>query len=356
VLSVAPGQVQTTAATAPKGPESDDPVGETHFIADRPMDVKAGTSAMVAMVHQETAGGVVYLYDPISERGNARFAFKAIRIDNPTDDTLEPGPMTVYGDGRFIGEGLTDAVPPRSTMVVPFAADHQIMIEQSGAESQRIAKLETVQRGVLTAEMQQRKTTHYNVKSRLDQPAKVFLRYQPEAGWTLEDPKLKKLEVGTTSLYEVDVPPKGTVDVEIAESAPMERTLELSSDSALDMMKVYLDEPDASPALKKQLETLLAAHRKAADLAAKIATLREQLGEYKSRSGELHAQIVTLRAVRTTGDLMEGLHAKLLETSNKVQKLTIGIVDAEERLMRARLDVANQLADLHLDDATLSKR
>jgi hypothetical protein len=355
LLAVAPGQA-AQVATAPKAPESDDPVGETHFIADRPMDVKAGTSAMVAMVHQETAGGVVYLYDPISERGNARFAFKAIRIDNPTDDTLEPGPMTVYGDGRFIGEGLTDAVPPRSTMVVPFAADHQIMIEQSGAESQRIAKLETVQRGVLTAEMQQRKTTHYKVKSRLDQPAKVFLRYQPEVGWTLEDPKLPKLEVGTTSLYEVDVAPKGTVDVEIAESAPMERTLELSSDSALDMMKVYLDEPDASPALKKQLETLLAAHRKAADLADKIATLREQLGEYKSRSGELHAQIVTLRAVRTTGDLMDGLHAKLLETSNKVQQLTIGIVDAEEQLMRARLDVANQLADLHLDDATLSKR
>src|SRR6185503_13608724 len=131
LLAVAPGQVQAAAPSTSKGPESDDPVGETHFIADRPMDVKAGTSAMVAMVHQETAGGVVYLYDPISERGNARFAFKAIRLDNPTNDTLEPGPMTVYGDGRFIGEGLTDAVPPRSTMVVPFAADHQIMIEQS---------------------------------------------------------------------------------------------------------------------------------------------------------------------------------------------------------------------------------
>ena len=356
LLAVAPGQVQAAAPSTSKGPESDDPVGETHFIADRPMDVKAGTSAMVAMVHQETAGGVVYLYDPISDRGNARFAFKAIRIDNPTDDTLEPGPMTVYGDGRFIGEGLTDAVPPRATAVVPFASDRQIMVEQSGADSQRIGKLETVERGVLTAEMQQRRTTHYAVKSRLDQPAKVFLRYQPQPGWTMEDPKLKKLEVGTTSLYEVDVPPKGTAEVEIVESAPMERKLELSSDSALDMMKVYLDEPNASPALKKQLEALLAAHRKAADLTDKIATMREQLGEYKSRSGELHAQIVTLKAVRTTGDLMDGLRAKLLETSNKVQKLTIDIVDTEEQLMRARLDVANQLADLHLDDATLSKR
>ena len=358
LLAIAPGQAVhlAPATNAPKGAESDEPVGETDFIAERPMDVKAGTSAMVAMVHQETAGGVVYLYDPISDRGDARFAFKAIRLDNPTNDTLEPGPMTVYGAGRFIGEGLTEAVPPRSTAVVPFAVDRQILIERSGDEHQQISRLETVQRGELTAEVQRRRTTHYTVKSRLDQPAKVFLRHRAEDGWTLEKAPPKQLEVGTSSLFEVDVPAKGTADVAIVESAPMEKTLELSSDSALDMMQVYLDEPDASPALKKQLEALLAAHRSAADLTDKIATMREQLGEYKSRSGELHAQLVTLKAVHTDGELMDGLRAKLLETSNKVQKLTIAIVDAEEQLMLARVKLGNQLADLHLDDATVTKR
>ena len=117
-------------------------------------------------------------------------------------------------------------------------------------------------------------------------------------------------------------------------------------------MKVYLDEPDATPALKSQLEALLATHRSAADLVDKIATMREQLGEYKSRSGELHAQLVTLKAVRTSGDLMDGLRSKLLETSNKVQKLTISIVDAEEQLMLTRVKFGNQLSDLHLTDAT----
>ncbi len=353
LLAVAPGQVaQAAAPAAPKGPQSDEPVGETHFIAERPMDVRAGTSAMVAMVHAETAGGVVYLYDPISDRGDARFAFKAIKLDNPTDDTLEPGPMTVYGDGRFVGEGLTEAVPPRAAVVVPFAADRQVMVTQTGSEQQRISRLETVQRGVLTAEVQRHRTTHFLVQSRLDQPAKIFLRHRLESGWTLKDAPPKQLQVGNSSLFEVDVPAKGSLDVAITESAPMERSLELSSDSALDMMKVYLDEPDATPALKSQLEALLATHRGAADLVDKIATMREQLGEYKSRSGELHAQLVTLKAVRTSGDLMDGLRAKLLETSNKVQKLTISIVDAEEQLMLMRVKYGNELADLHLTDVT----
>ena len=98
-------------------------------MADRPMTVRAGSSAMVAMVHGETTGGVVYLYDPISDRGDERFAFKAVRLDNPTDDTLEPGPVTVYGDGRFIGEGITEPVPPKASVVVPFALDKQVVVD-----------------------------------------------------------------------------------------------------------------------------------------------------------------------------------------------------------------------------------
>ena len=99
VLAIAPGaKLAEARAAGPSAPRSgsDAPVGESHFFADRPMTVAAGSSAMVAMVHEETAGGVVYYYDPISERGDQRFAFKAVRLDNPTKDTLEPGPVTVY--------------------------------------------------------------------------------------------------------------------------------------------------------------------------------------------------------------------------------------------------------------------
>jgi hypothetical protein len=53
----------------------------------------------------------------------------------PTDDTLEPGPVTVYGEGRFIGEGITEPVPPKAAVVVPFALDRQVMISKSETES-----------------------------------------------------------------------------------------------------------------------------------------------------------------------------------------------------------------------------
>ena len=64
--------VEQQAAKAKAVDFDAEPVGESHFMADRPMTVRAGTSAMVAMVHGETTGGVVYLYDPISDRGDER--------------------------------------------------------------------------------------------------------------------------------------------------------------------------------------------------------------------------------------------------------------------------------------------
>ena len=335
-----------------RGAGSETPVGESHFMADRPMDVLAGSSAMVAMVHGETEGGVVYLFDPIADRGDKRFAFKAVRLQNPTADTLEPGPVTVYGDGRFIGEGITEPVPPRASVVVPFASDRQIVVEIAGAESDKIAKLFTAQRGVITAELQHRKATTYTVTSRLDQPAKVFLRHRTPEDWTVVDAPKQALRVGDSTLYELDLRPKEIAHVTIAETTPVERSLQLSSDEALDLMKVYITEPAASPALKQQLERALATHRTGADLVDKIATMREQLGEYKERSGELHAQLVTLKAVRTGGDLMSALRGKLIETTDKVQQLTIKIVDAQEQLMLARVKFQDQLSELHLSAAS----
>ncbi|MGE5186820.1 MAG: carboxypeptidase regulatory-like domain-containing protein [Acidobacteriota bacterium] len=358
LLAVAPGTAPESSSAPPRAhtQTADTPVGESHFIAEQPMTVRAGSSAMVAMVHGETDGGVVYLYDPISERGDQKYAFKAIHLINPTHDTLEPGPVTVYGDGRFVGEGITEPVPPDAAVVVPFALDREVVVNPVTTETDRIAKLETVQRGQVTAEVQHRRDTRYTITSRLADKATVYLRHKLETGWQLVAQPGPFLRVGDSQLFEITLKPGETRLVDIAEAAPVQRSFELSSDDALDMMKVYIDEPDASPELKKQIEALLATHRGAGDIRDKIKTLRDELVELQGREGELHAQIVTLRAVRTGGELMATLRTKLAEISDRIQKTTIAIVNAQEELMLQRVKFGNQLAELHLTDATVSKR
>jgi hypothetical protein len=362
VLAVAQA-AKAQGPTAPpnagaRGETLDTPVGESRFMADRPMNVKAGSSAMVAMLHGETTGGVVYFYDPISDRGDKRFAFKAVRLDNPTGNALEPGPVTVYGDGRFIGEGITEPVPAHASVIVPFANDRQVVISRNDIETDKIAKLMTAQRGIVNVEIQHRRQSKFTVTSRLGEPTKVYLRHRLESGWALLESPSTFMKVGDSQLFEVDLEAGQTKYVTIAEATPVERSLELGSEEALGLMKVFIEEPDASPELKAQIAALLLTHRAGADLTDKIETLRDQLGEYRSRAGELHAQLVTLKLVKTGGDLMAALRGKLTETSDRIQKTTIALVEAQEQLMLTRVKFQNQLADLHLTDATaaVSKR
>ena len=49
---------------------------------------------------------------------------------------------------------------------------------------------------------------------------------------------------------------------------------------------------------------------------------------------------------------MVSLRAKLAETSDRIQKATMSLVDAQEQLMLTRVKFQNQLADLRLTDAT----
>ena len=337
------------AAAPPDTTEA--PVGESHFQSQTPMTVERGTSVMVSMVRKETDGEQVYLYDAESERGNARYAFRAVRLRNPTDSTLESGPVTVYGDGRYIGEGLTEPIPPKANVVVPFALDRQVVVDKDDATENQVSNLVTLQRGVLTAEVQHIKRTKLTFTSRLHKATKLYIRHTTQKGWlTLASPDVYQ-RIGDAHLYEITLAPGETKVVEIAEATPMTRTLDLGSPTTLDMMKVFVQSPHPSPVLKKQLETLLGIHKEVVDTGERITSLRERLVEYRERMAELQQQIVSLKSVKSAVELQRNLQDKMRDISNRVQKTTIEVVDNQEKLMLARVRFADALAELTLPDA-----
>jgi hypothetical protein len=330
------------------------PVGESHFQSDVPMTVARGTSVMVSMVRAETAGEEVYLYDAESERGNDKFAFKAVRLHNPTDSTLETGPVTVYGADRYIGEGLTEPIPPKANVVVPFALDRQIVVDKDEGTENQVARLVTLQRGILTAEVQHIKRTKLTFTSRLHVPTKLYIRHTTEKGWLLIDAPSTFERLGDAHLYEVALAAGETKTVEISQATPLTRTLDLSSPTTLDMMKVFVDSPHPSAELRKQLKDLLAIHREVIDTDEKIISLRERAGEYRVRMDELNEQILSLRKVKTATNLSRNLQEKMKEISDRVQRTTIDIVDHQEKLMLAKVRFQDALAELTLPDAAAS--
>jgi hypothetical protein len=342
----------TPAAEAEKGrPEREQggtPIGESHFESKSAMTVGRGSSAMVSIVHTDAQGDVVYLYDAESPAGSARFAFKSVRFRNPTGSTLETGPVTVYGEGRFIGEGLTESIPPRQTAVIPFALDRQVVVDRDGSSADRISQLVKLHRGVLTAEVQHVRLTRLKVTSRLHTAVTLLVRHTVRKGWQLTRAPKTAEQLGEARLFEVLLAAGQTRTLEIEEATPMVRTLDLRTPVGIDLVRVYLATPKADKAFSAAIEKVLKHHAEMSQHQESIESLRQRGDEYRQRLDELHFQILSLQAVKAKGTLMGHLQTKMKEISQKVQENTIAIVDHQEKLMVARVRFHDGLAELTL--------
>lgn len=328
------------------------PVGESHFESPTPMTVAKGTSAMVPVLQQGAKGEVVYLYDADAARGDDRFAFKSVRFHNPTDSTLETGPMTVYGQGRFIGEGLASAIPPRSVAVVPFALDRQVVIEREGGTADHIHRLLKVNRGVVTAEVQHLRTTRLKVTSRLHKDTRVFIRHNLRRGWKLVDHPKKHERIGHSWLFEVLLPAGKAIEVKITEATPLRRTVDLRSDVGLTLVRLWLKSPVKQDGIAARIRGVLTMRAEIDRHLQTITGLKERAREYRERMDELHLQIVSLQEVKAGNNLLGHLKKKMKQISEHVQRNTITTVNVQEQLMLARVRFQDAVAELTLADVT----
>lgn len=344
-------RIVQAAAPATQQADSGEPVGESHFQSPVPVTVERGTSAMIAVLDDGAEGDIVYLYDAESERGNARFAFRSVRFVNPTSFTLETGPMTVYGEGRFIGEGLTEPIPPRATAVVPFALDRQVIIEKDNDTRDTIDKLVTLQRGVLRTEVRHERVTKLKLTSILREDTRVFLRHSVRKGWQLVKSPDVHERMGEAHLFEVALKAGETKTVEIVEATPLVRTLDLRAPESIELVRVYLQGKDTDQRFAEPMKKLLQIHAEMADVAQLIDLERSRMEEYRVRMTELQEQILTLKGVPNSGQLMGHLQSKLREMSDGVQKGTIAVINLEQKLMLARIRFQDGVSELRLQPA-----
>jgi outer membrane protein OmpA-like peptidoglycan-associated protein len=329
-----------------------DPIGTSHFESTASMTVPRGTSAMVSILQADAEGEVVYLFDAESPRGNSSFPFKAVRIRNPTDSALETGPVTVFGEGRFIGEGMSEPIPARSVAFVPFALDRQIVVERKSTDQDSISRILAVQRGVFSTEVQHTKRTVFTLINRLPEKVSVYVRHTVPAGYKLTKSPPVAEKLNDAHLFRVEIEPNGKSELAIEESTPVFRSADVRSSEGMGMVKLYLSSAVVAGPLKEKVAELLRLQQEIGTLDQQIGSMRDQMAEFKMRMDELHAQLVTLRAVKNPqGNLMQHLEKKLQEVNERLSKATLDLVGLQEKLMVARIRFQDGVAELSLEKA-----
>ncbi|HET7545023.1 MAG TPA: hypothetical protein VFK05_34390 [Polyangiaceae bacterium] len=346
--SEAPKPVQGRSATDTSG---DAPLGSAYFLAPSPLTIEKGHSAMVSLLTAAAQAKDVYFYDPISSRGSKKYAFRAVLLQNPTHHTLDAGPVTVYADGQFLGEGLSDAILPDSRAFVPFALDRKLIVDTEQATREQIDRLLTIERGIVRSEARSIRTTKLSLSNRDGKPAMVYVRHPITDGFKLEAPASGVERLGGAYLFAVNVPANESVNLSIEESTPMQKSLDIRSEGGISELGLFLHSATKlEPELASKLTQIVERHRAMVALDERLATIQAQSNVYRERIDEINEQLVSLRRVAQAGELSRHLAKKMEEISQRLQKTTIDAADLEAKRLTERVAMEDQLSELTLEN------
>ena len=334
---------------------NDAPLGNAYFLAQSPLTIEKGHSAMVSMLTAQAQAKEVYFYDPISTRGSKKYAFRSVLLQNPTHHTLDAGPVTVYAGGQFLGEGLSDAILPDSRAFVPFALDRKLIVDTDLGTREAIDRLLTIERGIVHSEARSIRTTKLSLVNRDGKAATVYVRHPITEGFKLEAPTSGVEKLGGAYLFAVNVPPNESVNLAIEESTPTQKSLDIRTEGGISELGLYLHSASKlEPELASKLSHIVERHRAMAELDERLVTIQAQSNVYRERIEEINAQLVSLRRVAQAGELSRHLAKKMEEISQRLQKATIDAADLEAKRLTERVAMEDQLSELTLENRKAS--
>ncbi len=99
------------------------------------------------------------------------------RFTNKTGGLLERGPLAIFTEGAFLGQGMTDSLPDGATATVPFALERTLAVEQDRETREEGARLYHIEAGALTIAREQVTLTQYRLRNGADHEAKLLLKH-----------------------------------------------------------------------------------------------------------------------------------------------------------------------------------
>jgi hypothetical protein len=329
--------------------DGDQPRGVAHFLSEVPMTLEAGHSAMVTLFDAKTKAERVYLYDPVSDRGSKRFAFNAVRVVNPSDNTLDSGPITVYAKQQFLGEGLTEPIPPKSSALVPYALDRSLVVDPKTETREEVELLQTIERGIATTQTQRIRRTELDIANRGHADARLFVRHRVPTGWSLREPPKGIERMRGDVLVPVTVGAGEAKTVVLEESMPITTAIDLRSEPGLRAIAVFLKAHTVAPELKRDLEAILAAQRKVVTLGDTLVSRRAHADALRERVNELSGQLVELRKVGRAQSLSGHLAKRMRTVGDQLDEVSAQVSDLEAQRLEASIALHDLIAELKLE-------
>lgn len=151
-------------------------------------------------------------------------AFRAVLLRNGKESALESGPITLYVDSVFAGEGFIARVGKDETSFVPYAKESGLTVRIDSKDEPAQLQLVKVVDGRITIQGKTLRTRTIDLTSTSDQAHTVYVKLSRTSGWDVQDPPKNTIN-GASDLYvPVEVSAKGKGSAKLVEEAALAAT------------------------------------------------------------------------------------------------------------------------------------
>lgn len=331
--------------------------GLTRFDIAQAVSLPDGSASMVQLVNQLVPGEQTLLYKPGgSGQGYELNPYRVVRFQNDTEFVLEPGPISIYTGGSFVGEGLSEAIASHDRATIPFAAEPSITVrydtESSGAE----LKVTRIVRGVVEVESFQRIETTWRVEAKPSaQPQRVLVR-QPRAGGAFElvqPPKDTELLPDAYFIPVVIAPNQSSASVTVLEQTPSKLSLDIWDDKVPELLGQLLAAPELSKEARAKLEPIIELRQAIGRIDSELAGLNAQQSELDQRANEERQNLYAIQKDPNAAALRKRLSQRLEQLTQQAAELGRTIVERGSQRMEKKIALEDRLREL---DLTLGTR
>lgn len=311
--------------------------------------VPDGTSTMVALLNTQVAAAETFLYKPGGAgTGYESNPYRVVRFQNTSDHVLEPGPISIYSGGSFVGEGLSETVGAGASVTIPFAVEPGVMVTSTQRSSGQELKLTRIVRGVFEAESFYRTTTHYEVRVQPGVEISEVLVRHPRAGGNY---KLAERPAGTEDLdgaYLVPIPiadQKRSANLDIVEQTPSTISMSIWDGRTEKLLDELLTASWLTKADRERLQPIVDLRREIGRIDTKIDGLRRQQIELDRRANETRQNLEAIKKDPRAGKLRDKLSKRLDEFTREADKIGREIVELNSQRLEKKIALEDMLVD-----------
>jgi hypothetical protein len=339
-----PRNLQSLAAVALEA-------GATRYDLPLPVTIPDKSATMVMLVSRQVSGEALFLFAPDpGVADSANHPFRVARFTNAMDGALERGPIAVFEQGAFLGQGMVDPLPPGATATVPFALERAVAVDVDRKFDEVGARVAKIENSELTVERDRVTQTKYRMRNGGDASAKILVKHPRVSGARLfAPPPGTEDNVGTgTALVPATVAAKATAELVVDERATERQSADWFGEVADAAVKAYLADSKSD---RDAVQKLSAAWNLRAEFVKRRDErdrLQQQSNDLSQSTDETRRNLRAIEKNKTAEALRQKLTARLADAATRLDDLNSRVVELDAKLAELGVQFREAIRDIRL--------